>query len=87
MLPPVAHLTKTPSRVPRDNSAAVAAVMRNAEERRAQVLRHRGWVCIPPERLTDELSAALAALNADRPVPGGTPRTLPTNPLRSGSPA
>lgn len=83
MLPAVAQLTKSPSRAPRDNSAAVAAVMRNAEERRAQALRHRGWVCIPPDRLTPELSATLAELNADRPVPGSTGRTLPTNPLRA----
>lgn len=71
----------SPARRTRDTSAAVAAIKRNAEERRAQVMRERGWVCIPPDRLTPALRDELAPLNADRPVPGGKPSALPTNPL------
>lgn len=79
----VVTTTQIPSRPPkRDMTAAHAAVRRNAEERRAQVMRVRGWVCIPPERLTPELRAQLADLNANRPVPGSpVAAILPTSPL------
>jgi hypothetical protein len=42
-------------------AAATAALIRKAQERRAELLRAHGWVCIPPEdveryknRLVDE---------------------------------
>lgn len=61
----------------RDTSAATRAVKRNAEERRAQFLRGRGWVCLPPERLTEDLREELAAMNADCPVSGRARRIPP----------
>lgn len=73
--------TQTQSR-PRGISPGTAAAMRNAEERRAQVMRVRGWVCIPPERLTPQLRDQLAELNANIPVPGSpVSASLPTSPL------
>lgn len=30
-------------------AAATAAASRNADERKAQHLRERGWTCVPPE--------------------------------------
>lgn len=65
----------------RDTTAARAAAQRNAEERRAQVMRERGWICLPPERVTEDLRAQLSELNVDRVVPGGKPGSLPPWPL------
>lgn len=32
---------------------AIATNMRRAEEKKAAVLRERGWICIPPEETTE----------------------------------
>jgi hypothetical protein len=39
----------TNTNMPR-TAAATAAASRNADERRAEHLRDRGWICIPPEQ-------------------------------------
>lgn len=35
---------------PPRTAAATAAARRNAEERRAEALRERGWICIAPDQ-------------------------------------